>query len=367
MKALHALLASILVSVLAGVPAFAQPDVRMTAADRQQLIKTLIDEVEGRYVFPEVAKKVAAALRAQQQRGAYEGITGARQLSEALTQEMQASAKDRHLRVQYSADPLPTSKLKTEPTPDEAARRLAELRSDNFGVSKIEHLPFNIGYLELAGFAPARHVADTLAAAMTVLAHTDALIIDLRNNGGGDAAASTLLASYLLDKRTHLSDFYYREGNRLEQRWSLDVVPGPRYGQKKDVYILTSKASFSAAEDFAYALKNLGRATVVGETTGGGANAGDDIRLLPNFAAFIPLSRLISPITKSNWEGVGVTPDISVCAQDALRSAQLAILQKWAAAEPDRNRLAYLKQRIAELGALGGDAMLRKTVACSHG
>ena len=357
MKVFRALATSVIVSILSCLPALAQvpgssnqADMQMTAASRQQLIDNLIKEVDNRYVFPDTAKKLAASLREQQKRGVYDGITSAQQLSEVLTQEMQATGGDRHLRVMYSQEAIPARTPNTEPSPDEAARHLAMMRSDNFGVAKIEHLPFNIGYLELLGFAPAEDAADTLAAAMTVLAHTDALILDLRNNGGGDVAASALMASYLLDKRTHLNDFYYREGNRVEQRWSLDVVPGLHYGQKKDVYILTSKDTFSAAEDFTYALKNLKRATVVGETTDGGANSGEDIRLLPNFAAFMPLSRVISPITKSNWERVGVTPDVSVCAEDAMRTAQVAILKKWAASETSRSRLDHLKNRIAELG-----------------
>jgi hypothetical protein len=327
-----------------------QPDMPMTAAGRQQLIDSLSREVDRRYVFPDTASKVAALLRERQGRGAYDGITSARQLAETLTQEMQAASGDRHMRVVYSAAPLPARKPDAEPSAEDAARRLSMMRSANFGVRKIEHLPFNIGYLELDGFWRARDAAETIAAAMTVLAHTDALIIDLRNNGGGDAAASTLLASYLLDKRTHLGDFYYREGNRREQRWSMDVVPGLRYGGTKDVYLLTSKDSFSAAEDFAYALKNLKRASVVGETTGGGANAGEDVRLLPHFTAFMPLSRLISPITQSNWEGVGIKPDIGVCAADALKAAQLAILEKWAMLEEHRARREELRSRIAELG-----------------
>lgn len=262
---------------------------------------------------------------------------------------MQATSGDRHMRVVYSEQPIPQARPDAAPRPEEAARRLDMMRSNNFGVQKVERLPFNIGYLELDGFWRAKDAAETIAAAMTVLAHTDALIIDLRNNGGGDAATSTLLASYLLDKRTHLGDFYYREGNRVEQRWSQDVVPGLRYGQEKDVYILTSKDSFSAAEDFAYALKNLKRATVVGETTGGGANAGEDVRLLPHFTAFMPLSRLVSPITKTNWEGVGVTPDLKVCPADALRIAQVTILEKRTTLEQDGARLGELKQRIDEL------------------
>lgn len=357
MKVLQALASAVVVSVLASSLAVAQmpglsgqADMRMTAASRQHLIDNLIEEVERSYVFPDVAKKIGVSLREQQQRGVFDSIKSARHLSEVLTKQLQATSQDLHLRVMYHAQLIPVSRPSSEPTSDETASRLAMMRSDNFFVEKIERLPFNIGYLDLVGFAAAKDAAETFAAAMTVLAHTDALIIDMRNNPGGQASGSTLLASYLLDKRTHLADFYYREGNRIEQRWSSEVVPGLHYGQKKDVYILTSKDTFSAGEDFAYALKNLKRATVVGETTGGGANAGDDRRLLPNFSLFVPLSRLISPITKTNWEGVGVTPDISVCAGDALRTAQVAILNKMAASEKNAATLSSMKERIAEIG-----------------
>ncbi|HEX9174125.1 MAG TPA: S41 family peptidase [Telluria sp.] len=357
MKVLQVIATTIVISALTCFPAFGQmrgdsyqADMLMTAATRQQLINNLINEVNSSYVFPDMARKIDVALREQQKRGVYDSITSAQKLTEVLTNELQATSKDRHLRVMYSEQVIPERKPHTEPTPDEVVRKLATMRAGNFGVEKIEHLPFNIGYLELVGFAPAKDAADTLAAGMTVLAHTDALIIDLRNNGGGDAATVALLASYLLDKPTRLNDFYYRKGNRIEQRWSSDVTRGPRYGQKKDVYILTSKDTFSAAEDFTYALKNLKRVTVVGEMTGGGANTGDDRRLLPNFAVFVPLGRSISPITKSNWEGVGVTPDISVCAEDAMRTAQLAILKKMAEPEKDTSKLGRLKDRIAEIG-----------------
>ena len=357
MKLLQVLCSTMLASVMCCLPAFAQmpgtanqSDRQITASERLLLIDNLIREVDNRYVFPDRAKKVAASLREQEKRGAYDKITSAQQLSSVLTQKLQAEAGDRHLRVMYSEKLIPERKPNTEPSPDDVARYLAITQSDNFGVEKIEHLPFNIGYRELASFVPVKDAAETLAAAMTVLAHTDALIIDLRDNGGGDAAASALMASYFLDERSRLNDLYYREDNRVEQRWSLEVVPGLRYGRKKDVYILTSKDTFSAAEDFTYALKNLKRATVVGETTGGGANSGDDIRLLPNFAAFIPLSRLISPYTKSNWEGIGITPDMKVCAADAMRIAQAAILKKWIFSEKAPAKLEHMNRRITELG-----------------
>lgn len=324
---------------------------QMTAASRQQLITNLIKEVNNSYVFPDMAKKIDASLHQKQKRGAFDTITSARRLSDVLSNELQAISKDKHLRVMYSEAVIADRKSYDERSPEEAASYLSMMRSNNFGVEKIERLPFNIGYLELTSFARAKEMADTLAAAMTLLGHTDALIIDLRNNGGGDAAAVTLLASYFFDKRVQLNDFYYREGNRNEQRWSADVVPGLHYGGTKPVYVLTSKDTFSAAEDFTYAIKNLKRATVIGETTAGGANQGDDKRLLPNFSVFVPLGRAISPITKTNWEGVGVMPDISVCAKDAFTTAQVSILKKFAASKKNPGELDYLNKRIGELSA----------------
>lgn len=347
---------AIVLGALACIPAFAQmpghadqADMVLTAPARQQVIDNLIREIHSSYVFPETAARASAALREQQRRGTYDGITSANRLSQVLTSELQALAKDRHLSVLYSEVAIPEKRPHGQIAPEERARRLAVLREENFGVEKIERLPFNIGYLELTRFAPARDAADTIAAAMTVLAHTDALIIDLRKNTGGDLASAVLLASYLFDKRTHLYDFHHRKDNRFEQTWTSDVVPGLRYGEKRAVYVLTSKETFSAAEYFSDALKNLKRGTIIGETTGGGANAGDIIRLAPNFAAFVPLSRSVSPLTKTNWEGVGVTPDITVTADDALNAAQLAILGKMAASENDASRLERLKDRLASI------------------
>ena len=352
-------LASALVLAFAASPALArqmpgapgQSDMTITASERQTVINSLIRDLNGNYVFPELAKKVDLALRQKHKRGDYDTITSARMLSDTLTQDLQALTKDKHLRVMYSARPLPEAVADAKPSPEAAAATLAWLKARNFGVDRIERLPFNVGYLELGGFAPAKDAAETLAAAMTVLAHTDALIIDLRKNGGGDPATVTLLASYLLDERTHMTDIYYRKGNRTEQMWSSDVVPGLRYGQKKDVYVLTSKHTFSAAEDFSFALQGLKRITVVGETTGGGAHPGDNMRLTSHFSAFVPNGRSLGPVTKANWEGVGVTPDVKVSAEDAMKTAQIAILKKMAAAEQDPGKLGRINERIAKVGS----------------
>lgn len=326
-----------------------QPDTPIDSTQRQVVIDSVIRELRNTYVFPEQAKKMELALRQHQKRGAYDAITSSAKLSDILTDHMVAVTQDKHLRVFYSAAPIPEENKDKKPSAEQQAEEMAGMKAQNFGIEKLERLPFNIGYLAIHAFAPAKAAADTIAAAMTVLANTDALIIDLRKNGGGDPSTVTLLASYFLDERTHLNDIYYRQGDRTEQMWSSDAVAGARYGQKKDVYILTSKDTFSAAEDFSYALKNLKRATIVGETTGGGAHPGDVARLTAHFAMFVPNGRSISPVTKTDWEVVGVTPHVSSSADEAMKTAQVAILKKIAAAEQNPQRLGRINARIAKV------------------
>ena len=162
------------------------------------------------------------------------------------------------------------------------------------------------------------------------LGNTDAIIFDLRKNGGGDPAMVALICSYLFGPEpVHLNDLHWREGKgeRVEEFWTLKDVAGKRY-TGKDVYVLTSNYTFSGAEEFTYNLKNLKRATIIGETTGGGANPGGGNRLSEHFGVFIPTGRAVSPVTKTNWEGTGVEPDVKVPADQALKTAQLIALRK---------------------------------------
>ena len=352
----HTLLGALLLSAFAVSPASAQmrpdpnqPDMTLSAAQRNQVIDAMVAELHKSYVFPEQAKKVDALIRQHQKKGDYNSITSAAKLSTTLTEHVFEQTRDKHLRLFYSAQPIPEQQKDKKPSAEEHQQMLAGMQSQNFGVERVERLPFNIGYLDLRAFAPAKDSAETIAAAMTLLAHTDSLIIDLRKNGGGDPATVTMLASYLLDERTHMTDIYFREGDRTEQMWSSDAVQGARFGQKKDVYVLTSKNTFSAAEDFSYALKGLKRITLVGETTGGGAHPGDVMRLNQNFAMFVPNGRSIGPVTKANWEGVGVAPHVSVTAEDALKTAQIAILKKLAAAEKNPGKVERINTRIAKV------------------
>ena len=305
-----------------------QPDVTIDAATRVQIIESISKRLNDMYVFPEIAKKMEASLRERLTKKEYDEITSSRTFAETLTKDLQAVSKDKHLRVRYSHEPMPVRQPRREPTAEERDEERREMNWMNHGFNKVERLRGNIGYLEFRGFFDPELGAETLAAAMNFLSSTDALIIDLRGNGGGSPEMVALVCSYLFGPEpVHLNDLYWREGNRTDEFWTRKEVAGKRY-LNKDVYVLTSKRTFSGAEEFTYNLKNLKRATIIGETTGGGAHPGGGFRINDHFSMFVPTGRAISPITKTNWEGTGVKPDIEVPADQALLVARLAAMKK---------------------------------------
>lgn len=326
-----------------------QPDRGIDGAMRQQVLSKLATDLERYYVFPDRAKQYAALLRTTQQRGGYDAVSSAQQFAQRLTTDLQRASHDRHLEIEYSAQPLPPDDGTAQPSAEEKAQDLTMARRLNFGIEAVERLPFNIGYVDLRAFLPPEQVRSRYAAMMTLLGDTRALIIDLRKNDGGDPDAVALLASYLFDQRTHLNDIYTRLDNRTHPMWTYAKLGGPRYGATREVYVLTSGMTFSGGEDFSYALKNLKRATLVGEATGGGAHPGAPHRLGPHFAVFIPSGRSISPITHTDWEGTGVLPDVAVPADKALAVAQQRLLSEFRATEKDPQVLEALDKRLHEL------------------
>ncbi|HJQ70119.1 MAG TPA: S41 family peptidase [Blastocatellia bacterium] len=342
------------VFLFGSAPAFAQqgpeqPDITLDAATRSAVIEGLIKRVNENYVFPEVAKKMEQAIRERAQKKEYDNVTSSKQFAQKLTADLQEVSRDKHLRVRYSHEAIPAEGGQRGPTPEERVRFNNFLKKINFGFEKVERLKGNVGYIDLRGFTPAEFSAETIVAAMNFVANTDALIFDLRQNGGGDPATVALLSSYLFDSEpVHLNDLYWREGDSTHQWWTLPYVPGKRYAGK-DVYVLTSKRTFSAAEEFTYNLKNLKRATIVGETTGGGAHPGGVRRINEHFQIFVPSGRAINPISKTNWEGTGVKPDIEVPAAQSLRTAHLAAVKKLLEKATDQEIIDQLKRVIGEL------------------
>ncbi|MEO7540006.1 MAG: S41 family peptidase [Pyrinomonadaceae bacterium] len=325
-----------------------QPDMNIDAATRTAVIDTLISELKDGYVFAETAKKMEDDLRGRIENNEYDSVTSARAFAEKLTADLQSVSHDKHLRVRYSAQPIPIRVEKGEPTPEEKANFDAFNKRLNFGFEKLERLQGNIGYIDLRGFNDPAAGAETVAAAMGFLANTDALIFDLRQNGGGDPEMVALISSYLFgDKPVHLNDLYWRKGNKTDEFWTKPKLAAKKF-ENKDIYVLTSNRTFSGAEEFSYNLKNLKRATIIGETTGGGAHPGGTARLSEHFGVFVPIGRAVNPISKTNWEGTGVEPDIKVPKEQALKVAYLMALKKTVDTIKDDGVKGAVKQLIVD-------------------
>ncbi|HEX6289276.1 MAG TPA: S41 family peptidase [Herpetosiphonaceae bacterium] len=296
---------------------------KLEADARAAIIDSILSQLHEHYVFPEVAAEIETALRARLDNHEYHGMEALDDLCVKLTEDLQAISRDKHLRVFYRAEPIA---LTPEPTPW-SEEFIQTISLNNFGFHKIERLPGNVGYLDLRFFYPPTLAGDTAVAAMNFLAHTSALIVDLRQNGGGDPWLVALLTSYLFDFRpVHLNNLYWRRDGTTQQFWTLPYVPGRRYGDKP-VYVLTSSHTFSGGEEFVYNLKHLKRATIIGEVTRGGAHPGRVLPIHEHVDIFIPSGRAINPISGTNWEGSGVMPDIELPQEQALQKAYELALQ----------------------------------------
>ncbi|MGW8598186.1 S41 family peptidase [Streptomyces sp. NPDC055893] len=281
----------------------------------------VIDEtarlVSEQYVFPEIAEQVADLLRRRLAEGAYD-VDGAEELAGLVTADLQSVNGDRHLRLKHHAEPV---------SPEQGAATMEAMRRDfdtSLGGAPLVRLhDGGIAVLELAPMLfPLDWAAEPLAAALTLTSRAQALIVDLRANRGGDPDTVAFACSYLLDRRTHLNSMHWRKGDRREQSWSLPHVPGARFGGSKPLYVLTSESTFSAAEELAYDLQQLGRAVVVGERTRGGAHPCKGWTVHPHLEVTVPMGRAVNPVSGTNWEGTGVQPDVLCPAADALDQAR---------------------------------------------
>ena len=296
----------------------ADMDIVVDAATRTRVLDGIATGLDALYVYPEVAKKMMSAIAAHRAKGDYDTITDGEGFAAMLTTHLRAVSHDRHLDVEYSPRAFAMDAFKDDSPPD--AEMIAQMRRDNCGFAKVELLESNIGYVKFNFFGPPSECGATASAAMNFLAHVDAVIFDLRDNHGGDPDMVGYVASYLFDARTHLIDLYDRGKDKTTQVWTRPDVPGKKLAHQP-AFILTSKDTFSGGEDFAYSLQSLKRVTIVGETTGGGAHPTRMVRLDDHFALGVPFARAINPITKTNWEGTGVTPDVSVAPNDGLATA----------------------------------------------
>lgn len=333
-------LMALLVSAAAGAD---QKPQALDAAGKQAIVDEISTLLNKNYIFAETAKKMEDALRARLKRGDFDKLETVPAFAQAVSRTLSEVSKDGHIGFSYNPALAEDIRRLRGQSEEEARRvqerRLQESRRNNFGFRKVERLAGNIGYVDFRSFSSPDQAGETAIAAMNFLAYCDAIIVDLRQNGGGDPAQIQLISSYFFAEPVHLNDLYARAENRTENYWTLPYVPGPR-AVAADLYILTSTRTFSGAEEFTYNMKNLKRATVIGETTGGGAHPTGTMIVHEDFILRVPYARAINPVSKTNWEGTGVAPDIAVPAAEAFDRAYAMAVEKLAAKASDLGRKA---------------------------
>ncbi len=358
--------------MLAPLAQASAPDPTLSHKEIDKLVHSVADLLEAKYVHPEQGQKISQQLKSNLKKGQYKKLKDPMALSERIHQDIRSVVDDTHLMFEFNpehaAHILAQSNEAGDPTARAAA--LKAMQQQNFGFQSVKILPGNLGYLKLDVFHDTEHAAETATAAMNFLSHTDAIIFDLRQNGGGSWKMIQLLSSYLFDPEpVHLSGSYWRPENKHTQNWTLPYVPGQRNPDAK-VYVLTSANTHSAAEEFSYNLKHLQRATIIGETTMGGAHPGDFEVINEAFTLFVPYGRSTNPITQTNWEGVGVIPHIATKATDALVTAQVNALTQLAEENPgpegDLYRW-YLVSEKAKLNPVTLDATTLQSYAGTYG
>lgn len=305
------------------------PDPELTAAERRAIAEAFAKRVESTYVLAEPGKQIAAAIREHIRRGDYDAVPTAERFAEQLVLDARKVRNDGHLRVAVSSGAIPADHDPDRPpTPEQKAAAFQDYRKINFGLAEAKRLEGNVGYLDIELFPPLELAQASFDAAMAFLGHTDALIIDARRHRGGDPATVAYLVSWFVPEGTLINETFTRENGDVTQ-YRAGKLPGPRYD--KPVWVLTSKRTFSGGEELAYDFQALKRGTIVGEVTGGGAHPTRPYRIHERFLAFIPFRQSINPVTKTNWEGVGVKPDVAVDASEALKVALAAATKTEAA------------------------------------
>jgi hypothetical protein len=330
----------------AQAPAGQRPDKVIDAGMQAEIIDSVTRALNEIYVFPDVAKNMEKHLRKQYKNKKYKDVTSLNAFANKLTEDLQEISHDRHLWVRFAPDEL-LAQFQGDTLTDEAKRQeLEEKRRDNYCFKELKLLEGNIGYVDFRCFSDAIDAGPTAIAAMNFLAHTDAIIFDLRQNGGGSPSMIQLITSYFFPEPVHLNSFYIRKSDSTHQFWTQASVQGPRMTDV-DLYVLTSSYTFSGAEEFTYNLKNMERATIIGDTTGGGAHP-IEIKPFPNLnvGMSLPFGRAVNPITGTNWEGTGIAPHIAVPQEQALDVAHLEALKKLLEKTEDADRKAQLEWAI---------------------
>lgn len=284
---------------------------------QREVVNAITTRLRAAYVSPDAAEVARHSLASQLDAGGYDGLAR-RALAERLTRDLQAATHDKHLRVSSEVEPPPL---------------LDDRHPKVFG--RVEHVG-DVAYLEVVSFGvPPESAGAEIASTMSSIADARAFVFDLRSNAGGHPGTVALLASYVFDDEpVHLNSMLDRASGLREESFTDPHVSGTKVGAKKPAFAIIGPRTFSAAEEFTYDLQALHRITVVGENSGGGAHSGGFEPLPHGFSVFVPSRRPINPVTHTNWEGVGVTPDVRAPSHESRATALRLALESLSGTSP---------------------------------
>lgn len=300
-----------------------QPGAPWTLSQRRQAL-VRAEQVLGNYFYPDRIGALRAAIETNRQ--ALLQIADQRSFAKTLTGELQSASGDKHIIVWYSDTPYAETSSQSSNTADD--QRF--FQHIDYGFNSAVRLTGNIGYFNLGGFANMPEAKPTLDAAMALVSRTDALIIDLRGNGGGDSDTVVYLLGYFFAHPTEVTGAIVRERGtfRTDRDFTPSVVGGPKY-LARPIYVLIDHQTISGGEMFAYDIKTLHRALVLGESSAGAATGlgSPPFYLTEHLSISVPDAETRNPYTGTNWDGTGVIPDVSTSAKQALLTAYKRALQ----------------------------------------
>ncbi|NHK30891.1 MAG: S41 family peptidase [Asgard group archaeon] len=344
-------------------------EIKLDKKLKLEIINEISKLLVERYIFKDIAKKIEERLLNDYKNGVFDSIDNIQLFASEIEKNFAEVSNDGHLHIMFDPSEMERIIARRELSKEEIKRihqkKIDGEKQSNFGFKKIEILDGNIGYLDLRRFCHTNYAAEIAIAAMNYLSNTDAVIIDLRKNGGGEPEMVLLLASYFLGGRVLFNTIDRPFEEITEQYWTQVHVPG-NLMKEKDLYILTSKRTYSAAESFSYGMKCQKRAMIIGETTGGGAHPLDFHSILDLLVLWLPTGRAINPISKTNWEGVGVEPDISVSSEEAFDKAYELVLGKLIDNTKDTNLKLFLEFTKVKLESKSVDVKVSKKTLQSY-
>ena len=339
--------------LLVGSAASAAP---VAKAQAHAVVDAIMRHVEAVYVFPEKRAGIVAALRAADAAGRYDRQSP-QALADTLTRDMRAVSHDKHMYINWK--PAQYQALKTSSQSEKSDAYYAAMAArENEGFTAMRVLGGNVRYVRWASVDwSGKPTIRVMADVARFLAGGDAIILDLRRNGGGDSDAVAQFVSYFMPaKRRLLMTFHDGLSGKAGYSRVVRNLPGPRL-TGRPLYVLIDGHTGSAAEEFAYHVKQFRLGTLVGQHTAGAANNDTLYPVAPGFVLSVSTGYPEHPVSHSNWEGVGVQPDVPVAAAAACDKALVLALEDRMARGPAAHRaddeaaLAAVKARLAATGA----------------